>query len=64
MVFEINGEDESGDPAVSSWSETLDSAGYNASLEAEAGHYALCEKWARHLMPNARLTWPQKAAKE
>ena len=46
MVFEINGEDESGDPAVSSWIETLDSAGYNASLEAEAGHYALCEKWA------------------
>lgn len=45
MVFEIDGESESGDPAVVSWIE-IDTDGYSSSIEAERGHYAMCEKFA------------------
>ena len=46
MVFRIDGEDENGDPRVVSWGDTLDSDGYSSSIDAEHGHYAMCNKWA------------------
>ena len=61
MVFKIDGEDENGDPKVVDWSEALDSDGYNSSLHAESGHYAMCEKWAE--MSNVEVTGkPQRCA--
>jgi hypothetical protein len=44
-VFEIDGEEEGGDPNVLDWCE-IDSKGYNESIDAERGHYEMCEKWA------------------
>ena len=45
IVFRIVGEDDKGDPRIIDWGDTLDSAGYNSSIDAEKGHYALCYKW-------------------
>lgn len=47
-VFEIDGDDENGDPNILSLTE-LDAASYNDSLEAEKGHYAMCHKIADQL---------------
>lgn len=46
MVFEIDGEDENGDPNVLDWG-GVDMEGYNFSLTAEQGHYAICERYSR-----------------
>lgn len=45
FVFRVDGENEHGDPNVLSW-DAIDTEGYMASLEAEQGHRAMCEKWA------------------
>lgn len=46
FVFLMNGDDENGDPVIPS-RDVVDSCGYTDSMQAEAGHYAMCEKWAR-----------------
>jgi len=46
MVFKCEGLDDDLDPIMSSL-QRLDSLGYNDSGDAERGHYAMCEKWAR-----------------
>jgi hypothetical protein len=45
MVFPCDGETEEGNANVLSRSE-LECSRYEDSLEAERGHYTLCEKWA------------------
>ena len=45
MVFACDGEAETGDPIVKSWTE-IDGERYPTSLEAEHGHYRYCEKYA------------------
>lgn len=45
MVFRCNGIESTGDPNVVDFS-AIDMVRYASSLEAERGHYAVCEKWA------------------
>lgn len=49
MVFSINGDDKLGNPNVLDWSSELEGIGYMGSVEAELGHYRMCEKWAEKL---------------
>lgn len=44
MVFEMDGEDENGDPKRGR--DSIDMNPYDESVDAERGHYAMCEKWA------------------
>lgn len=44
MVFGMDGEDEFGNPNRES--DSLECVGYNDSMDAERGHYAMCEKYA------------------
>lgn len=55
FVFAMSGDDENGDPIITS-REPVDTDGYATSIEAERGHYAMCEKWAA-------LTHPQEPAR-
>lgn len=44
FVFPADGVEPGGDANVKSW-ESVDSIRYAKSIEAERGHYAMCEKW-------------------
>lgn len=45
-VFRVAGEGEHGEGEVVDWGE-IDSDGYNEPLDAERGHMAMCERYAR-----------------
>jgi len=46
MVFEMDGDDENGDPNITNWG-ALETEGYNDSLQAERNHHVVCEKYSK-----------------
>jgi len=45
VVFEMDGDDENGDPKITNW-DAIETEGYNDSLQAERNHQVICEKYS------------------